>query len=132
MSHCKSLVVPYIVFFQEIPLASLFRKKMSAVAILDEICQKKKLTEGRFFVLQNRECISLLGEYTEQVTNVSVIKLKLKQNILAFLLVKNLNDTPFLNQCVQSAKIPWNCSDYHRRGTLTYFFGLLRGKILKV
>lgn len=41
MSHCKSLVVPYIVFFQEIPLASLFRKKMSAVAILDEICQKK-------------------------------------------------------------------------------------------
>ena len=44
MLHCKSLVVPYIVFFQEIPLASLFRKKMSAVAILDEICQKKKLT----------------------------------------------------------------------------------------
>ena len=41
MLHCKSLVVPYIVFFQEIPLASLFREKMSAVAILDEICQKK-------------------------------------------------------------------------------------------
>lgn len=32
------LVVPYIVFFfQEIPLASLFRKKMSAVVIFDEI-----------------------------------------------------------------------------------------------
>ena len=89
---------------------------MSAVAIFENLPKKKNIDIRPVFLLQNSECISQLGEYPQQVTNVSAIKLKLMQNILEFLLLKNLNDTLFFEPVppireksleLQSLPPPW-------------------------